>query len=90
LALPCFAFLPETREFDRDFAEASGGPIERSDKTNAMVVRAASFLSPGRFTNILILVLPELCDYPMRALLVRVVRTRYPALLNQVVLRFPF
>lgn len=64
--------LRDRPDLPRDFADASGGSIVRSDKTSARLMNAASFLDRGNLTNIILnLVLPELCDYPMRALLVR-------------------
>ena len=73
LALPRLAeTLRDRPDLPRDFADASGGSIGRSDKSRAKLTSAASFLNRGNITNIILnLVLPEVCDYPMRALLVR-------------------
>ena len=77
-ARPTLAFprpaetLRDRPALPRDLADASGGSIVRSDKTTTRLINAASFLGWGNLTNIILnLVLPELCDYPMRALLVR-------------------
>jgi hypothetical protein len=54
LTLPRLAAPARERDLALDFAAASKGKIDTSDTSRAKLVRAASFLSFGRFTNMIL------------------------------------
>jgi hypothetical protein len=54
LTLPRLATTARPRDLAADLAAASKGSIDTSDMIRAKLARAASFLSLGRFTNMIL------------------------------------